>query len=309
VLNVKPTDIAQLLTYSRPMLERALGEQNTLTVALPNDRVTVLVDASQLEQALINLLVNAKHAMPDGGNVAVHVHRLDLDTHPDWPEVRAGVYVRISVADTGSGMDEATRHRVFDPFFTTKGLGHGTGLGLSIVHGIVEQAGGHIRVTSEPGRGACFEMLLPFHKAAASEPPRDLVPVEWTAGSGVVLVVEDQPQVQRATKRILTAAGYHVLSAVDGEDALRISSAHDGPIDALVTDVIMPGLSGVELSRRLLKQNPDLAVLLVSGYAGKEITELAELGPDVQFLQKPFDAASLTSTVAATLKLKGKGGT
>jgi CheY-like chemotaxis protein/anti-sigma regulatory factor (Ser/Thr protein kinase) len=291
------------------MLERALGKQSTLHVALPEAPATVLVDASQLEQAIINLLVNAKHAMPDGGSVEIQVERLEIDGHRDWPEVAPGSHVRISVTDTGTGMDEATRSRVFDPFFTTRELGHGTGLGLSTVYGIVQQAGGRIRVISEPGRGACFEMLLPFHRASVSEPPRDSIPSEWTAGSGVVLVVEDQPQVQRATRRILTAAGYRVLSAADGEDALRVSSEHDGVIDVLVTDVIMPGLSGVELSRRLLRQNPGLAVLLVSGYAGKEITELAELGPDVQFLQKPFDAASLTSMVAATLKLKQKGGT
>jgi len=306
VLNVKPTDVLQLLTYARPMLERALGEQNTLSVSVSGEPVTVLADASQLEQAIINLLINAKHAMPGGGSVRIGVERMEFATHPDWPDAASGNHVCISVTDTGVGMDDETRQRVFDPFFTTREFGHGTGLGLSTVYGIVEQAGGRIRVLSEPGKGTTFEMLLPFHRSSRSDPPRDSLPGEWVAGSGVALVVEDQPQVQRATRRILSAAGYHVLSAVDGEEALRVASGQSTPIDVLVTDVIMPGLSGVELSRRLLKQNPALAVVLVSGYAGKEIAELAELGPDVQFLQKPFDAAKLTSTVAATIKLKGK---
>lgn len=308
VLNVKPTNLVHLLTNARPMLERALGEQSTLTLVLPAPSIVVLVDANQIEQAIINLLANARHAMPRGGKVEIDVRLLHVGTDADWPDVPDGDYVRIAISDTGVGMDEATCTRIFDPFFTTKELGHGTGLGLSTVHGIVKQADGHIRVTSELGRGSRFEMLLPRHAAAASEPPKRAIPDVWTRGSGTVLVVEDQLQVQRAARRILTAAGYLVLCAESGEQALRLVDEYTGQIDLLITDVIMPGLSGVELSRRMLELDPQLAVLLVSGYAGKDIEELAELGSDVEFLQKPFDAVSLTSSARAALLRKGKAG-
>jgi two-component system cell cycle sensor histidine kinase/response regulator CckA len=307
VLNVKPTNLAHLLHNARPMLERALGEQSTLVISVPAEPIVVLVDAIQLEQAIINLLVNAKHAMPRGGRVEIEVQPLHLGTDANWPDVPPGEYAAIAIADTGVGMDPATCARIFDPFFTTKELGHGTGLGLSTVHGIVKQAGGQIRVTSEPGHGSRFEVLLPHHGVAASEPPKRSIPDVWTAGSGTVLVVEDQLQVQRAARRILTAAGYLVLCAESGEQALRLVDEYTGRIDLLITDVIMPGLSGVELSRRLLELDPALAVLLVSGYAGKDIAELAELGADVEFLQKPFDAVSLTSSARAALARRGKG--
>jgi CheY-like chemotaxis protein len=233
--------------------------------------------------------------------VDVDVRRLDVEGHPNWPDVPSGTYVRISVSDTGTGMDEATRIRVFDPFFTTKELGHGTGLGLSTVHGIVKQAGGHIRVTSQPGQGSCFEILLPHYADTSVEPPREANVAKSSAGSETVLVVEDQPQVQRAARRILVAAGYRVLAAANGEQALRLAGEHAGRIDLLVTDVIMPGLSGIELSRHMLRVDPEIAVLLVSGYAGNEITALDELGSSDEFLQKPFDATSLTASARNAL--------
>ena len=307
ILIVKPTDLVHLLTYARPMFERALGEQSKLVLSLPGEPIVVLADATQLEQVIINLLVNANHAMPRGGRVDLEVERIDIEDHADWPDVPAGSYARISIADTGIGMDEATRSRVFEPFFTTRKLGHGTGLGLSTVHGIVKQAGGHIRVTSEPGRGSCFEILLPHRAGMSSEVPRDTAGEVWTTGRGTVLVVEDQPQVRRAARRILGAAGYQVLLAENGETALQMFHEQGGRIDLVVTDVIMPGLSGVELCRRMLEIEPNLAVLLVSGYSGREIAVHAELGPGVEFLQKPFDAASLTASVRAALTGRGKG--
>jgi PAS domain S-box-containing protein len=301
VLDVQPTDLSQVVSNARLVFERALGEQNRLAITLPSEPAVVLVDATQIEQAILNLLMNAKHAMPQGGQVGLEITRLSLGADASWPDVEAGSYVRVAVSDTGVGMDEATRRRVFEPFFTTRELGHGTGLGLSSVHGLIKQAGGYIRVISEPGAGSCFEILLPCHASVASTTaPRDAT--QWSPGSGVVLLVEDQPEVRHSIERILEDAGYQVLAAADGEQALEITRKRDGRIDLLVTDVIMPGISGIDLSRRLLAVYPHLGVLLVSGYAGTEVTFLSEFGENALFLQKPFDAASLTSAAATALQ-------
>jgi len=215
-----------------------------LAISLPLEPMVVLVDAAQFEQALLNLLVNARHAMPDGGRVELDVERVELREDSAWPEAEPGAYVRLSVADSGTGMDEATRSRVFEPFFTTKALGYGTGLGLSTVHGLTKQAGGYIRVASEPGRGSRFELVLPRHAVPAPEATRSDAMV-WSPGSGTVLLVEDQPRVRRSLERILEDAGYQVIAAEDGEQALELARRREGRIDLLVSDVIMPGLSGI----------------------------------------------------------------
>jgi two-component system cell cycle sensor histidine kinase/response regulator CckA len=306
LLDVKPASLTHVVKRAQTMFERALGHQNTLTVSLPSDPATVLVDPSQMEQAIINLLVNARYAMPHGGHVSVEIRRLHFETHADWPEVPAGAYALLSVADDGMGMDEATRCRVFDPFFTTRELGQGTGLGLSTVHGIVNQAGGHIRVVSEPGVGTRFEILLPSHTPVDGVASLEVVEerpttAEWTQGHETVLLVEDHPQVRRAAERILVAAGYTVLVAENGPQALRVLAEHDAGVDVLVTDFVMPGMSGVELIHALREERPTLAVLLMSGYTGSEITVRADLGPDVVFLHKPYDAAEFTASVRAAI--------
>ena len=300
VLDVKPADLADVISHARGLFERALGERIQLAVSLPDEPTVVLVDATQIEQTILNLLVNARHAMPDGGSVALDVRRVQLQGDPDWSDAEAGEYVRLTVSDTGTGMDEATRSRVFEPFFTTKELGHGTGLGLSSVHGVVKQAGGHIRVVSQPGQGSRFEIVLPCHAAPAQLGIRE-EPRVWSPGYGAVLVVEDQEQVRRSLTRLLQDAGYEVESAENAEQAISLARRREGPIDLLVTDVIMPGVSGIELSRRMRALYPSLAVLLVSGYAGGEVNLQNELGDNVQFLQKPFDAVSLTSAARAVL--------
>jgi PAS domain S-box-containing protein len=302
VLDVRPTDLASVISNARVIFERALGEPNTLVITLPASPPVVLVDATQIELAILNMLLNARHAMPSGGRVDLTVRRITVSADPDWPDAESGAYVELSVADTGTGMDEATLGRVFEPFFTTKEVGLGTGLGLSSVHGVVKQAGGHIRVSSKLGEGSRFDILLPRHAAPATarEGTKVEAPV-WTPGTGVVLVVEDHEQVRRSLTHILEEAGYEVIAAEHGEQALSLARKREGRIDLLVTDVIMPGVSGVELSRRLLAQYPDLAVLLVSGYTGSEIREVAELSENVQFLQKPFDAVSLTSAARAAV--------
>jgi two-component system cell cycle sensor histidine kinase/response regulator CckA len=210
--------------------------------------------------------------------------------------------VRIAVSDSGTGMDEITRSRVFEPFFTTRELGHGTGLGLSSVHGLIKQARGYIRVISELGRGSRFEILLPHHARAAATAMKSNPAAEWSPGTGLVLLVEDQKQVRHSLQRILEDAGYHVMAAEDGEQALALARKQDGRIDLLVSDVIMPGISGIELSRRMLELYPHVGVLLVSGYTGTEVTRLAELGDNVQFLPKPFDAVSFTAAAQTALQ-------
>jgi PAS domain S-box-containing protein len=301
LLDVQPTDLAHVVGNARTVFERAVGEQNLLAISLPAEQLVVLVDATQLEQAILNLLVNARHALPEGGRVELEMRRVELDGDSAWPGAKPGPYVRIAVSDTGIGMDEATRSRVFEPFFTTRELGRGSGLGLSSVHGVIKQAGGDIRVTSEPGKGSRFEIILPCH---ASEPSRETHTADavWSPGSGTVLLVEDQQRVRNSLQYILEDAGYRVIAAEDGERALELARANEGRIDLLVSDVIMPGVSGIELSRRLLALYPHLAVLLVSGFAGSEITLISELGDSVQFLQKPFDAASLTSAAQTALQ-------
>lgn len=301
LLDVQPTDLARVVNKARPMLERALGEQNRLWVMLPVEPMVVLIDATQIEQAIVNLLINARHAMPNSGRVELELGQMDVANDSDWPDVEPGAYVRLTVTDTGTGMDEATRSRVFEPFFTTRELGHGTGLGLSSVHGLIKQARGYIRVISELSRGSRFEILLPSQAKLAPE-AKKVATSNPSPGSGVVLLVEDQAQVRQALQRILEGAGYEVIAAEDGERALELARTHAGRISLLVSDVVMPGLSGVELTRKLLALYPQLAVLLVSGYAGNEVTRLADLGENVQFLQKPFDSVSLTAAAQTVLR-------
>ncbi|HET6331818.1 MAG TPA: PAS domain S-box protein [Polyangiales bacterium] len=301
LLDVQPTDLSHVVTHARTMFERALGEQNRFSITLPTEPMVVLVDATQIEQAILNLLVNARHALPNGGRVDLELRRVELASDADWPDTDPGAYIRIAVSDDGLGMDEATRSRVFEPFFTTRELGHGTGLGLSSVHGLIKQARGYIRVTSELGEGSRFEILLPCHTKPAPAVSKGEVAV-WSPGTGTVLLVEDQAQVRNSLQRILEDAGYEVIATEDGQQALEVVRKREGRIDLLVSDVIMPGLSGIELSRRLLALYPNLAVLLVSGYAGTEITRLTELGENVQFLQKPFDAVSFTSAAQTALQ-------
>lgn len=299
VLDVKPTDLSQVISNARRLLERALGERIQLQIALPDEPTVVLVDATQIEQSIVNMLVNARHAMPNGGRVLLEVQRVELHDDAGWPGAQMGAYVLLRVSDTGTGMDETTRAHVFEPFFTTKPLGQGTGLGLSSVHGIIKQAGGHIRVSSQLGQGTQFEILLPCHTLSVPEAHES--PRVWTPGTGTVLVVEDQEQVRRSLKHLLQDAGYQVVAAANAEEALSLAKKRTERIDLLVTDVIMPGVSGIELSRRLLALYPGLAVLLVSGYAAGEIHVVTELGDSVQFLQKPFDAVSLTSAARSVM--------
>jgi CheY-like chemotaxis protein len=265
----------------------------------------VLCDPGQVEQVIMNLAVNARDAMPRGGTLTFETENVLVEPEAAEPDHRLGDWVRLSVRDTGTGMTPDVLTHLFEPFFTTKEQGKGTGLGLATIHGIVSQAGGYIRVASEPGSGSTFEVYL----------SRTLSSVAPTAGgpaataslrcTETILVVEDDPQVRGITGRALARAGYRVLTAANGAEALGIAMQRAGDVDLVVTDVVMPGLSGPELARELRKVQPNVCVLYVSGYAGDALSPLGVEDPSVDLLSKPFTPASLLARVREILDRPG----
>jgi len=238
--------------------------------------------------------------MPAGGKLTIGTANVDLDdayaaTHP---EATAGLYVMLSVSDTGVGMDAVTRERIFEPFFTTKERGKGTGLGLSTVYGIVKQSDGHIWVYSEPGRGTTFKLYLPRVTQPATVPERARAPAVPVGGSETILLVEDEESVRRLIFDALSARGYRVLSAPTAEKALELSQGHAKPIHILITDIVMPGKSGNELAREMLRSRPDLRILFLSGYTDNQFPDMEH---GAAFLQKPFALHALTGKVRELL--------
>jgi two-component system, cell cycle sensor histidine kinase and response regulator CckA len=285
------------------MLRRVIGEDIELRTVLAPALGHARGDAGQLEQMLMNLAVNARDAMPSGGTLTITTANANVGEAgaARWPELQPGSYVTLSVADTGVGMTPEVRERIFEPFFTTKGPGHGTGLGLSTVYGIVAQSGGHVFVTSEPGRGSTFTVYLPVqpgdaeHPAAA--PPRPPV----RGGAETVLLVEDEELVRRLTCEILRRNGYRVLEAADGVDALAILRQHPDRIDLLLTDVVMPRMSGYELVEQVRPLRPDMHILYVSGYSEEAIARQGQLTEGIELLAKPFTPGVLTAKIRQLL--------
>jgi PAS domain S-box-containing protein len=303
VLAPRVLDLNVVLDHMSRMLRRVIGEDIELKILQAPTLGRTRADPGQLEQVILNLVVNARDAMPRGGRLTLKTQDVELDDAyaRDHVGVSAGPYVMLSVADTGTGMDQATLGRVFEPFFTTKKLGKGTGLGLSTVFGIVKQSGGHISAKSEVARGSTFRIYF-----SRTEDPLSLAtPQEGTAqvrgGSETVLLVEDEEQVRIIARDILLALGYRVLDAGGPSEALALSAAYGGSIDLLVSDVIMPEMNGRALSERLRLQRPDLEVLYMSGYADKALDPDGVLAPGSAFLQKPITPASLTSAVRRLL--------
>ncbi len=285
------------------MLHRLIGEDVDLRTVLAGDVGAVRADLGQLEQVILNLAVNARDAMSHGGKLTIETSNVDLDEAYGAAHagVQPGPYVLLAVSDTGSGMDVATKARIFEPFFTTKPKGKGTGLGLATVYGIVKQSGGHIAVYTEPDRGTSFKIYLPRVTAAvdAVEPPQ--TGGGLLRGSETVLLVEDQEEVRRLTSRLLEARGYRVLVAAHGHEALSMAESLGGPLHLLVTDVVMPQLSGREVALLLAPRHPAMKVLYLSGYADESIVRHGVLEPGVDFLQKPFTADALARKVRAVL--------
>jgi CheY-like chemotaxis protein len=263
----------------------------------------VKVDPGQFEQAVINLAVNARDAMPGGGRLTIETRNAEqVEGRVGQPlDARPGRYVLVAVSDTGHGMDAATLARIFEPFFTTKGPGRGTGLGLAMVYGFVKQSGGHIEAESEVGRGTTFKVYLPRtdETAPSGRPAQDFGVLP--GGSETLLLVEDQDAVRAFARHVLLTAGYTVLEARDGEEALRVARQCQGPIHLLVTDVVMPGMSGPQLAEMLARDRPGLRALFVSGYADEALTRcgVPEAGP--AFLQKPFNPVRLARKVRKVL--------
>jgi CheY-like chemotaxis protein len=281
------------------MMRRVLTENVELVIQTAPDLGFIKADPVQMEQVLINLAVNARDAMPKGGRLTIATARRHVakDCGEGEALVRAGDYITLSVADTGMGMDAATRCRIFEPFFTTKEVGKGTGLGLATVYGIIKQSNGHIEVESEPGKGATFRVSLP-RVEQESMPARKPTSAETRRGTGTILLAEDEPLLRELGQTILQQAGYNVVTAPDPEALKTVISAYDGKVDLLLTDVIMPGMSGPELVRLVRARWPEVRVLYMSGYADDEIEDLDR---DAGFLQKPFTPAELTAKIAEVL--------
>jgi two-component system, cell cycle sensor histidine kinase and response regulator CckA len=291
VVDQDVVDLNAVIEETWPLLARVLGESIELVCSCAPEAGAVRADAGQLEQVLVNLTVNAREAMPTGGRLTIATSN-EVVTDPDGPTT-PGEYVVLAVADTGVGMEDAVSERVFEPFFTTKDVGEGSGLGLAVVYGIVDQSGGSIAVRSRPGEGTEFRILLPRVEARAGA--RTPAPAQLPRGSETVLLVEDEEIVRRLTAEMLERQGYEVVTAASPVEALKIGS----PYDLLLTDVVMPGMSGPQLAERLALERPGVAVLFTSGYSANAVADPADLAGDL--LEKPFTLEQLASKVRQAL--------
>ena len=283
------------------MLRRIVGEDIAVTTSL-RSLGQVVADASQLEQVIMNLVVNARDAMPSGGRLTLETwNAVVADCDATCLGVSPGAYVVLSVADTGCGMDAATRRRIFEPFFTTKEVGRGTGLGLATVFGIVKQSGGGISVSSEPGQGTTFRIYLPRVDKEPATRERPASARAAAAGSESILVVEDDPQLSVVLHRRLRSLGYRTIEARDAATAVQAMASTGGRVDLLLTDLVMPGLDGRALATTLLREHPSLKVLFMSGYSEHAAVKTAALGPDDHFIEKPFGVADLCSAIRRAL--------
>jgi PAS domain S-box-containing protein len=297
-----------------PMLRRLVGENIRVETRLDPAAGPVHVDMGQLEQVILNLAVNARDAMPRGGVLVLAVEPVELAAgapgEPSGVELPPGPYVQLTVADTGTGISPEALSHLFEPFFTTKARGKGTGLGLATVHGIVHQSGGGIRVESAPDQGSRFIILLPrTSETDEAVRPRPASGRPARRGSEVVLLVEDEDNIREPAIEILEARGYEVLAAPDAVEALAVADAHHGPIHILVTDVVMPGLSGSQLAGRLLARRPELRVLYISGYPEDAIAHHGVLSVEQNFLQKPFPPGQFLEKVREVLDARVVAGT
>jgi len=305
VLETKVVNLNSILADVEKLLRRVIGEDIELEFQTEEKLGSIVADPGQLEQVLLNLAINARDAMPEGGKLTINTANLHLEgAYVDRRAVvNPGRYIQMVVSDTGCGMDERTQSRIFEPFFTTKEQGKGTGLGLASVYGIVKQSGGYIWVYSELGHGTAFKIYLPMVEAAAGISRQVKGSGEVPRGSETILLVEDDSSLREVTCAFLQSSGYTVLPAQSPEEALEVEERHQGPIDFLLTDVIMPKMNGRELVSRLSKARPEMKVLFVSGYTDGVVRDGVHgaLEEGLAFLQKPFTRLALTQKIREIL--------
>ncbi len=305
IVQPKILDINASLTDIEKMLSRLIGDNIELLTISDPALWRVEIDPGQIDQIIINMVVNARDAMPQGGKLTIETDNVELDDtyfRDRGVESAHGPYVMLAVSDTGSGMDKKTLEHIFEPFFTTKEVGKGTGLGMSTVYGIIKQNNGFIWVYSEPGQGSTFKVYLPKIKGAAEPEGKEQSPVDDLSGSGTVLIVEDNEGLRKLAQEVLQNYGYRVLDAENGEDALRASQEHNGPIHLLLTDVVMPKMGGKKLAERLQPLYPRMKVIYMSGYTDNAIVHHGVLAQELNFLEKPFTPEGLGRKVREALE-------
>jgi two-component system cell cycle sensor histidine kinase/response regulator CckA len=305
VLQPRVIDLNGVVTDMGKMLRRLIGEDIDLTMALDPAVQKVKADQSQIEQVIMNLVVNARDAMPDGGKLTITVtpHEVSDNEAQKMPYIQRGSYVQLSVDDTGTGMDASTQAHIFEPFFTTKEKGKGTGLGLATVYGIVKQSGGYIWVSSDLGKGATFKILLPPAADAAQAASRRVQAIKSETAASTLLLVEDEDSLREMVLDLLTSKGYRVLAASSGAQALETERGFAGDIHLLLTDVVLPGMSGPALAKHLTSSRPEIRVLYMSGYAEFQSEGRGSLPAGALLLQKPFTRNVLLRQVAEALSL------
>jgi hypothetical protein len=307
VVQAQVVNLNEVVTEVEQLLRRTIGEHVQLETSLAGDLGHVYADRGQIEQVLVNLVVNARDAMGGGGTLTVDTMNVEADADfvSARPGMTPGIYAGIRVSDTGSGMDKATIERAFEPFFTTKPKGEGSGLGLATVYGIVTQAGGDVRIYSEPDIGTTVRLLFPItgDRPAASAASRE---PERAHGGETILVVEDEDAMREVTRRILARNGHEVLVARSGPDALDVVEARDGPIDLMLTDVVMPRMLGKELAERMRDRMPAMRVLFMSGYAQPVLASQGTLEEGVVLIEKPFTERGLLAKVREVLDAESR---
>jgi hypothetical protein len=303
VLKPVVLDLNSVVEEMDKLLRRVMGEHIDLLCVLEPDLANVRADRTQLEQVLVNLAVNARDAMPHGGKITVRTghRRLTEQDMADHDDLEPGYFVSLSVSDTGTGMDAETRERLFEPFFTTKGQGKGTGLGLATVYGIVKQSGGDIVVDSKPGQGSTFRILLPCVEVPVTQNRHTETNQEVPSGTETVLLVEDEEAVRALASRTLARAGYKVTTVANAEEALH--AVEEGPeqFQMLVTDVVLPAMSGDELARSVRESHPSISILFISGFMDNASVREGVLEQGLPFLQKPFTPRRLAERVREVL--------